>query len=108
MYGGNVPRAVVALMICAVTAGCSAGAQAEQSLSGQQVARQLVKALHGSQFYKAATRAECEPVAMRPGAISDCTVWFREGIYVGDSSKHHPVRVTIDDQAGHFSYWVSG
>ena len=78
------------------------------SLSGDQVADDLVNAMHGNQFYESALRAECEPVDVKAGAISDCTVWFKRGIYMGDTARQHTVRVTFEDADGHFSYYVGG
>ncbi|WP_345529719.1 hypothetical protein [Nocardioides endophyticus] len=106
MSGGRV--AVAAVALCVVTSACNAAGSSEQELSGEDLADQLVTALRSNQFYKSATRADCEPVVMKAGSISDCTVWFSKGIFMGDKSRQHAVRVTIDDDAGHFSYWVSG
>ena len=102
VHGGKV--AVAAAALCVAT-GCTS--EASSGLTGKQVADQLLSALQDTQFYRSATRADCEPVDLKAGAISDCTVWFRKGIYLGDRKRHHPVRVTIEDDQGHFSYWVS-
>jgi hypothetical protein len=96
--------AVLAMVLVGST-GC---ATSTQSMSGEEVADTLVNAMHSSQFYKSATRAECQAVEVKAGAISDCTVGFKRGIYMGDTARKHPVRVTFDDAEGHFSYWVGG
>jgi hypothetical protein len=99
--------AAAAAALCVVTSACNAAGSSGQTLTGEQVADQLLTALQDTKFYRSATRAKCESVDVNAGSISDCTVWFRKGIYLGDRRREHPVRVTIDDDQGHLSYWVS-
>ena len=102
MTRGQGMRMIGVSALCAALQGCGDS----RSLTGDEVARDLVTAMHNSQFYKSASRAECEPVKVKAGAISDCTVWFRKPIFMGDTSRKHPGRVTIDDDSGHFTFNV--
>jgi len=92
------------MVLLSLLVGCGGAKQ----LSGEQLSTDLIDALHQNQFYKSAEHATCEPVAIKAGAVSDCTVTFRKGLFIGDSAREHSVRVTMDDSEGHFSYWVGG